>query len=123
MGRYRRDREEDRQKDSEEMTTLDTASLDGFAALLTVDGRSFTSGAVTKQGLAEELEGDATRFDISVESADEVILHFRKTDLVSWTVVEGLALTCGAEIYRVTKVMPDHSSPIQRIRCRVTTIT
>jgi hypothetical protein len=105
------------------VTTLDAATLEGFAALLALDGRSFASGAVSKKGLAEEVEADLSRFDQSIESGDEAILHFRKTDLVSWTVVEGLVLTSGAETYRVTKVMPDHSSPIQRLRCRVTTIT
>jgi len=105
------------------VTTLDTATLEGFAALLAVDGRSFASGAVTKTGLAEEVDGDATRFELSIESADEVILHFRKTDLASWTVVEGLVLTSGSELCRVVKVMPDSGSPIQRLRCVVTTIT
>ena len=108
------------------MTALDTATLEGFAALLAVDGRAFTSGAVSKTGLVEEQEVNPTRFDSSIEEADEVILHFRRSDVVAsgWVVAEGLILT-GADglTYRVTKVFPDHSVLIQRLRCRVTDLS
>jgi hypothetical protein len=108
------------------VTALDTATLEGFAALLAVDGRAFTSGAVSKTGLVEEQEANPTRFDSTIEEADEVILHFRRSDVVAsgWTVAEGLILT-GADglTYRVTKVFPDHSVPIQRLRCRVTDLS
>lgn len=105
------------------MSTLDTASLEGFAALLALDGRSFTAAGVTKTGIKEDLEDKNSRFDLSVEQSDFVMLHFRKTDLASWTVVEGLVLTSGNELCRVVKVMPDSGSPIQRLRCVVTTVT
>lgn len=108
------------------MTILDTATLEGFAALLAVDGRAFTSGAVSKTGLVEEQEASPARFESSVEESDEVILHFLKSDLVAtgWNLADGLTLT-GADgaTYRVTKVFPDHSSPIQRLRCRVTDLS
>jgi hypothetical protein len=105
------------------VTTLDAATLEGFAALLALDGRSFAAAGVTKKGIKEDLEDKNTRFDLSVEQADIAMLHFRKTDMTSWTVVEGLVLTSGNELCRVVKVMPDGGSPIQRLRCVVTTIT
>jgi len=108
------------------VTALDTATLAGFTALVAVDGRAFTSGAVSKTGLVEEQDASPTRFDGSIEEADEVILHFRRTDLAAsgWTIAEGLILT-GADgvTYRVTKVFPDHSTPIQRLRCRATELS
>jgi hypothetical protein len=108
------------------VTTLDTATLEGFAALLAVDGRSFAFGNVSKKALVEAQETNPTRFDSTIEQSDEVILHFAKSDLVAtgWNLADGLTLT-GADgaTYRVTKVFPDHSSPIQRLRCRVTDLS
>jgi glycine cleavage system regulatory protein len=81
---------------------------------------------VSKTGLVEEQEANPTRFDSSIEEADEVILHFRRSDVVAsgWTVAEGLILTGGDGLtYRVTKVFPDHSVSIQRLRCRVTDLS
>ena len=108
------------------MTALDTATVAGFTALVAVDGRAFKSGAVSLKGLIEQQQPSATRFEASVEESDEVILHFLRAHLVAsgWQLAEGLVLT-GADglNYRVSKVFPDNSTPIQRLRCRVTDLS
>jgi hypothetical protein len=108
------------------VTILDASTIAGFAAALKVDGRSFAFGNVARKALVEAQETNPSRFDSSIEQSDEVILHFLKSDLVAtgWNLADGLTLT-GADgaTYRVTKVFPDHSSPIQRLRCRVTDLS
>lgn len=91
--------------------------------MLKADGRIFTSGNRSLQAVVEEGEAmPGERFTKSREDADEVILHIAKAELkaAGWTIEEGLTLT-GADgrTYRVTRTFPDHSTPIQRLRCAV----
>lgn len=106
------------------MTELDQATIAGHRALLGVDGREFSVGAVKKWAVVEEGEAmPGERFTKSVEDADEVILHFEKKDLkdAGWELQHGLTLTgSDGRTYRVVKVFPDYSTPLQRLRCTVT---